>query len=158
MRNQSRTPPFLVIGLVVALVILGFNYWRVSSRNGSLNDEAEIAYERSTDLQEQVRMLSTKKLIAEKKSETVLERVRELEGLLNNRNEELQRKEVEVSNINRQLVEKGDVCQAATDNLQLCHEELVRKCARYMDLKIMKIVGISYLNMLITKRVCSIRP
>ncbi|KAL5005470.1 hypothetical protein ScPMuIL_018926 [Solemya velum] len=124
MRNQSRTPPFLVIGLVVALVILGFNYWRVSSRNGSLNDEAEIAYERSTDLQEQVRMLSTKKLIAEKKSETVLERVRELEGLLNNRNEELQRKEVEVSNINRQLVEKGDVCQAATDNLQLCHEEL----------------------------------
>lgn len=125
MRNQSRTPPFLIIGLVVALVILGFNYWRMSSRNGALNDEAEIAYERSTDLQEQVRMLSTKKLIAEKKSETVLDRVRELEGLLNNRNEELQRKEMEVQNINRQLAEKGDVCRAAAENLERCHEDLV---------------------------------
>ncbi len=38
MRPQSagRTPSFIVIGLLVVIAILGFNYWNVSSKNAVL--------------------------------------------------------------------------------------------------------------------------
>jgi len=66
MRPQSRSPPFLVIGLLVALVILGANYWSLSSNNNSLGQEV-------AELQDQVRQLSAKRISAEKKIDSMAE-------------------------------------------------------------------------------------
>ena len=64
-RPQSR-PPFLVIGLLVALSILGFNYWNLSSANGTLSAT-------NIDLQDQIRILTSKKL-NEEQSKRQIER------------------------------------------------------------------------------------
>ena len=40
-RGGGRTPPVILIGLLVMLVILGFNYWLVSSQNADLQQELE---------------------------------------------------------------------------------------------------------------------
>lgn len=35
--HNQRTPPFLLIGLLVVIAILGFNYWSASSKNNDLH-------------------------------------------------------------------------------------------------------------------------
>lgn len=40
-RGGGRAPPVILIGLLVMLVILGFNYWLLSSQNADLQQELE---------------------------------------------------------------------------------------------------------------------
>lgn len=40
-RGGGRAPPVILIGLLVMLVILGFNYWLLSSQNADLHQELE---------------------------------------------------------------------------------------------------------------------
>lgn len=40
-RGGGRAPPVILIGLLVMLAILGFNYWLLSSQNADLQQELE---------------------------------------------------------------------------------------------------------------------
>ena len=37
-RHSSRTPPFILVGLLVVIAILGFNYWTTSAANRELDE------------------------------------------------------------------------------------------------------------------------
>ncbi|ESP05669.1 hypothetical protein LOTGIDRAFT_228149 [Lottia gigantea] len=64
LRPSGRSPPFLLIGLSVALCIIGFNYWSVSSRNSELLTQITI-------LKREVTNQATMKITAEKRLEEV---------------------------------------------------------------------------------------
>lgn len=61
MRPASRSPPFLLIGLLVALCILAFNYWNLSGKNGALSRQLEA-------VQLDFRAVSDKHLTLEKRA------------------------------------------------------------------------------------------
>lgn len=103
MRPQSRSPPFLITGLVVALVILGANYWNMSSNNASLS--AEVA-----DLQDQIRILASKKNNYERKSDNAMLRIRDIEKNVNS-------KDQEVKSLKIELKELGSAKDACTNKL-----------------------------------------
>ncbi|XP_046549916.1 translation initiation factor IF-2-like isoform X3 [Haliotis rubra] len=114
MRPQGRTPPFLLIGLLVVMCILGYSYWSVASTS---SDQAL----QIVTLQDEVRILSTRKMEADKRSEAsndkagalekrnaglvaeMQEKIRAVESVKN----ELGRKEDELKNSNTELDNKG---------------------------------------------------
>jgi uncharacterized protein HemX len=73
--HSNRSPPFLVIGLLVVIFILGFNYWNLSSRNSNFMNQL-------SDLQEKYRLVALRKISAEKRNDVLMERIRESEGSL----------------------------------------------------------------------------
>jgi hypothetical protein len=103
MRPQSRSPPFLITGLVVALVILGANYWNLSSSNASLS--AEVA-----DLQDQIRVVSSNKINIQRKNENAMLRVRDIEI-------ELNKKKNELKNSLKEVNEMGTAKETCTSKL-----------------------------------------
>lgn len=115
MRAQSRSPPFLVIGLLVALVILGANYWNLSSNNSKLAFEV-------AELQDQVRQISAKRISAEKKIDSMAESY--------NRNKDtLAQKESDVKSLNSQIEDKvgelqnlGKEKESCQNNLKNCED------------------------------------
>ncbi|XP_061172329.1 protein GOLM2-like isoform X2 [Saccostrea echinata] len=122
MRPQSRSPPFLITGLVVALVILGANYWNLSSSNASLS--AEVA-----DLQDQIRILSSKKINSERKNENAMLRIRDFEKNINSKEQELTKLKTDLG----ELGASKDACTAKLkqneDNMSGIQQEL----ATYKD-------------------------
>ena len=64
--SASKTPSFIVIGLMVVIAILGFNYWNVSSKNSVLVKEL-------SEMSERMRLTSVKKLSVEKRNEALLD-------------------------------------------------------------------------------------
>ncbi|XP_060064126.1 Golgi membrane protein 1-like [Ylistrum balloti] len=110
MRAQSRSPPFLVIGLLVALVILGANYWNLSSSNSKLSFEV-------AELQDQVRQISAKRISAEKKIDSMAESY--------NRNKEtLAQKESDVKSLNSQIGDKVEELQSLGKERESCQNNL----------------------------------
>ncbi|KAK3578270.1 hypothetical protein CHS0354_010471 [Potamilus streckersoni] len=101
MRPQGRSPPFLAVGLFVALCILGFNYWSMSSRNAELGNEITL-------LESEVRVLSAKKVSAEKRSESVLDKVKDLEDILKKERNNYGNKEAELAECNKNLHQKEE--------------------------------------------------
>ena len=71
LRTNGRSPPFLAIGLFVALVILGFNYWTLSAKNGEQSNEIAL-------MESELRLVNAKKVSAEKRSEAVSDKVKDL--------------------------------------------------------------------------------
>ncbi|XP_021345908.1 protein CASC4-like isoform X2 [Mizuhopecten yessoensis] len=110
MRAQSRSPPFIVIGLSVALVILGANYWNLSSNNSKLAFEV-------AELQDQVRQVSAKRISAEKKIDSMAESY--------NRNKEtLAQKESDVKSLNGQVEGKLEELQSLGKEKETCQNNL----------------------------------
>ncbi|XP_052793731.1 Golgi membrane protein 1-like isoform X3 [Mya arenaria] len=72
MRPAGRSPPFLAIGLTVALVILGFNYWSLSARNGEQASEIML-------MESELRLVNAKKVSAEKRSDAIQDKVKDFE-------------------------------------------------------------------------------
>ena len=64
--SAGKTPSFIVIGLMVVIAILGFNYWNVSSKNSVLVKEL-------SEMSERMRLTSVKKLSVEKRNEALLD-------------------------------------------------------------------------------------
>ncbi|XP_074651446.1 uncharacterized protein LOC141906135 [Tubulanus polymorphus] len=63
----NRSPPFVVIGLVVVICILGFNYWNVSSKNRRFVQEIG-------ELHDKFRLLAIKKISLEKRNQLLIEK------------------------------------------------------------------------------------
>ncbi|XP_048733883.1 protein GOLM2-like isoform X2 [Ostrea edulis] len=110
MRPQSRSPPFLITGLVVALVILGANYWNLSSSNASLS--AEVA-----DLQDQIRVVSSNKINIQRKNDNAMLRVRDIEM-------ELNKKKLELKTSIKELGEIGSAKESCTSKLKQSEDNI----------------------------------
>ncbi|MPC40245.1 Protein casc4 [Portunus trituberculatus] len=110
-RGGGRAPPVILIGLLVMLVILGFNYWLLSSQNADLQQELE-------KLQAEVKISAVKQDQSEKKNaalqETVHEmdeiadklkkRVQEEEDAIKNRDQDGQKKDYEITSLKNKIV------------------------------------------------------
>ena len=75
MRPATKSPPFLIIGLLVVMCILAYNYWTVSSKNGELLSQVE-AY------QLDFRSVSDKHLTVEKRAAALTSKLSELQSQL----------------------------------------------------------------------------
>ncbi|XP_063883857.1 protein GOLM2-like isoform X10 [Scylla paramamosain] len=110
-RGGGRAPPVILIGLLVVLVILGFNYWLLSSQNADLQQELE-------KLQAEVKISAVKQDQSEKKNaalqETVHEmdeiadklkkRVQEEEDAIKTRDQDGQKKDYEITSLKNKIV------------------------------------------------------
>lgn len=93
--HHNRSPPFLVIGLAVVVIILGFNYWSLSSRNNDLAKELQ-------DFQDKFRISALKKLSSERRSEQLVVKVQDLENIINkNKAAEINEKQKLAKDISR---------------------------------------------------------
>ncbi|XP_062590713.1 protein GOLM2-like isoform X2 [Saccostrea cucullata] len=117
MRPQSRSPPFLITGLVVALVILGANYWNLSSSNASLS--AEVA-----DLQDQIRILSSKKINSERKNENAMLRIRDFEKNINSKEQELTKLKTDLGELGTSKEACISKLKQSEDNMNGIQQEL----------------------------------
>ena len=52
-RHGSRSPPFILIGLLVVIVILAFNYWTTSQANRELDEKLTEVNRRHSELNAQ---------------------------------------------------------------------------------------------------------
>lgn len=95
MRPAGRSPPFLAIGLFVALVILGFNYWSLSARNGEQANEIAL-------MESELRLVNAKKTSAEKRGEAISDKITELEKQLNEQKEVIARNQAELANVEKE--------------------------------------------------------
>ncbi|XP_066976132.1 protein GOLM2-like isoform X13 [Macrobrachium rosenbergii] len=82
-RGTGRTPPYILVGLVLVIVILGFNYWTLSSQNADLSQELE-------KLQSEIKISAMKQEQSEKKNSALQETVHEMDGLSNRLKKEIQ--------------------------------------------------------------------
>ncbi|KAL3866910.1 hypothetical protein ACJMK2_044159 [Sinanodonta woodiana] len=136
MRPQGRSPPFLAVGLFVAVCILGFNYWSMSSRNAELGNEITL-------LESEVRVLSAKKVSAEKRSESVMDKVTDLEEILKKERNNYGNKEAELAECNKNLhlkeeqltetKEEADACKSLSSS---CEENKKNLQAEIEKLKV----------------------
>lgn len=56
----SKTPPFLVPGLIVVIFILGFNYWRASRLNKELLERVSLYDAKVGNIEAQVKIEQTR--------------------------------------------------------------------------------------------------
>ena len=47
--SPGRTPPFILVGLLVLVCFLAYNYWSISSRNSELMAELEVAQKQARE-------------------------------------------------------------------------------------------------------------
>lgn len=110
MRPTSRSPPFLVIGLLVAMCILAFNYWNLSSKNGDLSRQLET-------LQVDFRAVSDKHLTVEKRAADLASQLSESQTKQNQLQSSLAGKETKLSELNGEVETLRGQLQTATESL-----------------------------------------
>ena len=66
--SANKSPPFVIIGLLVVIAILGFNYWNVSSKNALLVNEFNAVTEKE-------KLLAVKKLSLERRNDDLVKQV-----------------------------------------------------------------------------------
>ncbi|XP_052279710.1 Golgi membrane protein 1-like isoform X2 [Dreissena polymorpha] len=127
MRPGGKSPPFLAIGLVVTIIILGFNYWSLSAKNGEQANEIAL-------MESELRLVNAKKVSAEKRSDAISDKVKDLEEEIQKQKEaiaslkndqatlELAKKRLEKENEDF----KSQLVTAATQK-ETCEKELQNK-------------------------------
>ncbi|KAK7116760.1 hypothetical protein V1264_002382 [Littorina saxatilis] len=116
MRPTSRSPPFLVVGLLVAMCILAFNYWNVSSKNGELTRQME-------SLQVDFRAVSDKHLTVEKRAAELASQLSDLQTKGNQLQNGLSVKNDEVSKLSSDVENLKSQLQKSTESLQQAQSE-----------------------------------
>lgn len=120
MRPTGRSPPFLAIGLCVALVILGFNYWNLSAKNGEQANELTL-------LESELRLVNAKKVSAEKRSEAITDKVKDLEDDISKQKEMIAHNAAELSEIKTEKSALDEeIAQLRTEVDSYKNEHLVR--------------------------------
>lgn len=114
-RPNGRSPPFLAIGLFVALVILGFNYWNLSAKNGEQANEIAM-------MESELRLVNARKVSAEKRSEAITDKVKDLEENIK------QQKEM----VSHNAAELADI-KAEKDRMSIQVAELQQSLAQYKE-------------------------
>ena len=116
--HAGRTPSFVVVGLMVVIAILGFNYWNVSSKNSLLAHEL-------SDMTERLRIVAVKKMSIEKQHDALVLKSKEAENETGRQKTLLARKEEELEQVKRQLDAKADEIENLGGENGKCQSELV---------------------------------
>jgi hypothetical protein len=124
----GRSPPFIVIGLLVVIAILAFNYWNVSSKNSVL--ARDIA-----DLSERYRLASVKKLAVEKRNDVLMAKVQETENEVKKNQVILTKKQEELNNINAQHSAVNEEASSCKSELEKCSSEQYQSRQTIKDLE-----------------------
>ena len=114
-QHSSRTPPFVLIGLLVVCAILAFNYWNASSKNNMLVKDMG-------ELQNKFRTLSMKKVAVEKRNDALLEKLKEGDTELARHKTVLGEKEGDVENLKKAEDELQSQLEDVKMNLNNCEE------------------------------------
>ncbi|XP_064608197.1 protein GOLM2-like isoform X2 [Liolophura sinensis] len=115
--GAGRSPPFVVVGLVVSLCILSFYYWRVSSLNSELQFQL---YEQRALFSDE----ATKHSNAEKRTETVMASLKGCEDAIEKDKTLLAEKENNIKSLNEQVQKKSDECDAKQREKSECDTNL----------------------------------
>ncbi|XP_063433856.1 Golgi membrane protein 1-like [Mytilus trossulus] len=114
-RNPSKSPPFLIIGLLVALAILGFNYWNLSSSNGSLSAT-------NMDLQDQIRILTSKRLNEEQSKRDIERKYQLIEQRIATKDSEIKKLQEDVDKKGGDVERAENLKKECEKNLQQCED------------------------------------
>ena len=117
MRPTSRSPPFLVIGLLVAICILAFNYWNLSGKNGDLSKQFE-------SLQVDFRAVSDKHLTVEKRAADLASQLSSSQSKQNQLRSSLSEKDTKLSEMNGEIESFRTQLQKGTESLVSVQETL----------------------------------
>lgn len=109
--TNSRSPPFVLVGLLVVIAILAFNYWGASSKNNELLEEI---YGLKDQLQQSVGKVERNAKIGDTRLEEITKLTNELEQL----KQEHDRSQTELSEVNDQL-------NGVKSEVQRCEQEKV---------------------------------
>ena len=96
---NSRTPTLLVVGLIVIIIILLYNYWNLLEHNNVLRDRLLSNEDKLSDLNE-------KKSLLEKQGSKALEQIKEFEDKIEKNSQALSKKDSEIDELNTKLSSK----------------------------------------------------
>lgn len=117
MRPASRSPPFLLIGLLVALCILAFNYWNLSSKNGELSRQLE-------SVQVDFRAVSDKHLTVEKRAADLAAQLSETSSRVTGLQKTCGAKDTTIQELIGQMEALKKDHETATKGLKECQTQL----------------------------------
>ncbi|CAH1252554.1 GOLM1 [Branchiostoma lanceolatum] len=96
--RSGRSPPFLVVSLLVVISILAYNYWNSASSNSELKNSVN-------DLEDRLRLYNLKKTSLENRNDALIQRVRETDRQLEDSKAKFTNKDSELGTIKQQLVD-----------------------------------------------------
>lgn len=105
MIRNSKTPNLLVIGLVVIIIIISYNYYSLLQKNRTLKEALFINEEKISELVD-------KKAYVEKQNELNVDRIKGFEDKVNAHAQSQQKKDSEIEELSAKLKE----AQAENDN------------------------------------------
>ncbi len=118
MIRNSRTPTLLVVGLIVIIIILLYNYWNLLEHNNVLRDRLLSNEDKLSDLNE-------KKSLLEKQGSKALEQMKEFEDKIEKSSQALSKKDSEIDELNTKLSSKDQEYSKINTDLTELKEKLV---------------------------------
>ena len=117
--NASRSPSFVIIGLLVVIAIIGFNYWNVSTRNSELRNTV-------LDMTDRLRLAGVKRLSIEKRNDALAEQLKQCRTDTEAQKSDISNKEQELNKVKDELDTKTKELQTVQEqDLANCHTALV---------------------------------
>lgn len=107
---MGRSPPFLVIALLIVISILAFNYW-------SISDRYEVLEEQLAEIQDHLRLMTIKKENAEKQVEAFDAKLKDSEDLMRKTKTLVEQKEIEMKDLVWQLDSKKESASKLEDKI-----------------------------------------
>ncbi|CAM4865600.1 unnamed protein product [Rotaria socialis] len=114
---STRTPSFIVVGLVIIMLLLGLFYMSCSSKNNELRLSLE-------QYEERIRLLTIKNSDVDRKLENMISRKRELEEEKLTIQRQMEKKDSEVNDLNTKLNEKLAEIQSLKTDKNVLDEQL----------------------------------
>ncbi len=96
MIRNSRTPTLMIVGLVIVIIIITYNYWNLLDRNTVLRDKLMISEEKIIDLNEN-------KASLEKQASSALDKIKSFEEKTEQDSQALLKKDSEIDELNSKL-------------------------------------------------------
>lgn len=114
-RYPGRTPPFVLVGLLVLVGFLSYSYWSLSSRNGELETELNDLHiqkkdseGRSVEIEKRLEKAQLDLNVARENQEKASKQIQDLESQLANVKTDISNKQADVEKYQSQLVSVND--------------------------------------------------
>ncbi|XP_059155404.1 protein GOLM2-like isoform X2 [Physella acuta] len=128
MRSPGRTPPFILIGLLVLVCFLAYSYWSFYAENSLLKSEIETVLVQKKDVDD-------KRSDSEKNLEISREEVRRLQASNDQLQKQLQEKDAEINTVKTDVSKKQTEFEELQKNLANCDGSLARSTKDLEDAK-----------------------
>ncbi|ELU08278.1 hypothetical protein CAPTEDRAFT_220097 [Capitella teleta] len=128
--HGSRAPPFVVVGLLVVVAILGFNYWNSASKNSVLTTSVRA-------LEKQLETAAQKEVHINTRADQLIKSVKDKDDELASVRAEVAKKEMlakqididcktQTENLNDQIQEHRSTNEDASAQLRKCEQEMTQ--------------------------------